>query len=152
MKLGLTSAAFYGCMETEDAAAFLQAFGLDTCEVFLESHSEYTADFGQLVRGKLGALGCTSVHPKGTQFEPDLFGQSARQRDDALSIMRGVMDAGQVLGAKYYVFHGRYRSWAESRWIKSACWRNVLARCRIWRMRAGWKSCGRMFTTAPYRV
>ena len=106
MKLGLTSAAFYGRMETEDAAAFLQAFGLDTCEVFLETPSEYTADFGQLVRGKLGALGCTSVHPKGTQFEPDLFGQSARQRDDALSIMRGVMDAGQVLGAKYYVFHG----------------------------------------------
>ncbi len=106
MKLGLTSAAFYGRLETEDAAAFLREFDLDTCEVFLESFSEYTKDFGQLVRGKLVGLNCTSVHPKGTQFEPDLFGQSERQRTDAMHILRGVLDAGQALGAKYYVFHG----------------------------------------------
>lgn len=106
MKLGLTSAAFYGRMETDEAAEFLPSLGLDTCEVFLESFSEYTADFGRIVREKLGALPCASVHPKGTQFEPDLFGQSERQRADAFALASGVMDAGRALGASYYVFHG----------------------------------------------
>lgn len=106
MKLGLTSAAFYGRMETEDAASFLHTFNVETCEIFLESFSEYTKDFGCIVRERLGGMNCTSVHPKGTQFEPDLFGQSARQREDAMRILCGVLDAGQALGAKYYVFHG----------------------------------------------
>ena len=106
MKLGLSSAAFYGRMETEDAAQHLTDFGLDTCEVFLETFSEYSADFGRIVREKLGTLPCGSVHPKGTQFEGDLFGRSARQRADALRIFTGVCAAGQALGAKYYVMHG----------------------------------------------
>lgn len=106
MKLGLTSAAFYGRMETDESAAFLPALGLDTCEVFLETHSEYCADFGRTVRDNLAGLHCTSVHPKGTQFEPDLYAQSARQRSDAHSILCGVLDAGRELGAKWYVMHG----------------------------------------------
>ena len=83
MKLGLTSAAFYGRMETEDAAGFLTQLDIDCCEVFLETFSEYSADFAATVRRNLGNLPCVSVHPKGTQFEPDLFGQSARNRKDA---------------------------------------------------------------------
>lgn len=106
MKLGLTSAAFYGRMETDESAAFLPTLGLDTCEVFLETHSEYSADFGRLVRNNLAGLHVTSVHPKGTQFEPDLYAQSARQRQDAYNIMCGALDAGRELGAKWYVMHG----------------------------------------------
>ena len=106
MRLGLTSAAFYGRMETEDAAGFLTQLDIDCCEVFLETFSEYSADFAATVRRNLGNLPCVSVHPKGTQFEPDLFGQSARQRDDALHTFTRVLDAGQQLGAKYYVLHG----------------------------------------------
>ena len=106
MRLGLTSAAFYGRMETEDAAAHLTTLPLDCCEVFLETSSEYSADFAQVVRRNLGHLPCVSVHPKGTQFEPDMFGQSARQRNDAFSTFTRVLDAGEQLGAKYYVLHG----------------------------------------------
>lgn len=106
MRLGLSSAAFYGRMETEDAAAHVLDFPVQACEVFLETFSEYTASFGTEVRQRLGGLYCPSVHAKGTQFEPELFGRSMRQAEDALRIFAGVCDAGQALGAKYYVFHG----------------------------------------------
>lgn len=106
MRVGLSSAAFYGRLETEDAAAHVRDFPAQVCEVFLETHSEYCRSFGQLVRQKLGDLPCVSVHAKGTQFEPDLFGRSHRQVEDAMGIFAGVCDAGEALGAKYYVFHG----------------------------------------------
>lgn len=106
MRIGLSSAAFYGMMETEDAAQHLSAYAPDCCEVFLETASEYNSAFGQLAASKLEGLPCVSIHAKGTQFEPDLFGASPRQRWDALQILAGALDAGKALGAKYYVFHG----------------------------------------------
>lgn len=106
MRIGMSSAAFYGQMETEDQAALLRTFPVDVCEIFLETHSEYSAIFGALVRERLAGVPCLSVHPKGTQFEQDLFGRSKRQAQDALEIFRHVCEAGQALGARYYVFHG----------------------------------------------
>lgn len=106
MRIGLSAAAFYGRIETEDQAAYLTRFAPDVCEIFLETHSEYSGDFGSLVKTRLGDVPCVSVHAKGTQFEPDLFGRSLRQRQDALRILRGVLDAGKALGASYYVWHG----------------------------------------------
>ena len=73
MRLGLSSAAFYGRREVEDTAALLPGYGLNVCEVFLNSFSEYSTTFGGLVRERLNGLPCVSVHPKGTQFEPDIF-------------------------------------------------------------------------------
>lgn len=108
MKLGMSSAAFYGQMETEDQAALLRDFPVEVCEIFLETHSEYTAAFGALVKERLAGLACLSVHPKGTQFEQDLFGRSHRQAQDALRTFRGVCEAGQAMGARYYVFHGPF--------------------------------------------
>ena len=106
MRLGLSSASFYGRLETEDASAHVRDFPVQVCEVFLETHSEYCRDFGLVCREKLGDMPCVSVHAKGTQFEPDIFGRSKRQAEDALRIFTGVCDAGQALGAQYYVFHG----------------------------------------------
>lgn len=106
MKLGLSSAAFYGRMETEEQAAYLTQFPVACCEVFLQSRSEYTADFGALVRENLRGIPCVSVHPKGTQFEWDLFGRSRRQVEDAFELFTGVCEAGQALGARFYVLHG----------------------------------------------
>lgn len=108
MKLGISSAAFYGQMETEDQAALLHDFPVEVCEVFLETRSEYSAAFGALVRERLAGMPCLSVHPKGSQFEQDLFGRSKRQEADALDTFRHVCGAGQALGAKYYVFHGAF--------------------------------------------
>ena len=106
MRLGLSSAGFYGRMETEEAAASLRGYPIETCEVFLQSFSEYTEDFGRLVRSGMGALPCASVHPKGTQFESDLFSRSPRQTEDAFRWFRGVCEAGEAIGARYYVMHG----------------------------------------------
>lgn len=106
MQIGLSSAAFYGRMNTEDAAKHLADFQLDTCEVFLETFSEYNMSFGKLVRERMGSLPCVSVHPKGTQFESDLFASYARQRKDAMQIFDGICSAGEMLGASFYVLHG----------------------------------------------
>lgn len=109
MTIGMSSAAFYGHGETEDQAALLREYPLDVCEVFLQTRSEYSAAFGALVRERLAGLPCISVHPKGgTQFELDLFGRSRRQTEDALDSYRHVCEAGQALGAKYYVLHGPF--------------------------------------------
>jgi sugar phosphate isomerase/epimerase len=107
MRLGLTSAAFYGRLETEDAAERLRCYPLDTCEVFLETGSEYHREFGIMVRERLNGLTCRAIHAKGTQFEGDLFGSSPRQRHDAFATLEGVLDCGKALGAEVYVFHGQ---------------------------------------------
>lgn len=106
MRLGMSTAAYYGRLETEEAAALCATMAVDCCEVFLETHSEYTAEFGHTVRSALPGFPVHSVHPKGTQFEGDLFGKSPRQRSDALRIWEGVLAAGQAMGAKVYVYHG----------------------------------------------
>ena len=111
MKLGLSTAAYYVRLETEDAAAHIQKrFELDCVEVFLETRSEYSADFGRLVREKLNGVPATSVHPLGTAFENSVFGRSARQRADAMEIVCGVLDAAQALDAGIYVYHGNHNA------------------------------------------
>ena len=106
VRLGVSTGAYYGRMETEEAAAHLATLGLECCEVFLETFSEYSAAFAGQVRGALGGLPVYSIHPHGTQYEAGLFSQSARQRADAWAILTNVLDAGQALGARVYVFHG----------------------------------------------
>ncbi|MGN0746781.1 MAG: sugar phosphate isomerase/epimerase family protein [Aristaeellaceae bacterium] len=106
MTIGMSGAAFYGRMETEDTAAYLTRFPIDCCEIFLQTGSEYTTAFGGLVRRMLAGLRCVSVHAKGNQFEWELFGRSPRQVEDAFRQFTGVCDAGQAMGARYYVFHG----------------------------------------------
>lgn len=109
MKLGLSTAAYYGRYETEDAAAHIRGrFALDCVEVFLETRSEYSAAFGALVRERLDGLPATSVHPLGTAYENSVFGRSPRQREDAMELVCGVLDAAQALGAGTYVYHGNH--------------------------------------------
>lgn len=108
MKIGLSSAAFYGQMETEKAAAHVAELPLDTCEVFLETPSEYTADFARRLRYGMNDFPITSVHPLGTQFEPQLFGRSLRQSEDAFAVFANVCRAAEALGASYYIFHGPF--------------------------------------------
>lgn len=107
MQLGLSTAALYGRCETEEAAAEIAGLPLDCCEVFLQTPSEYTREFARLTRERLGELSCTSVHPMGIQFENSMFSRSARQKGDAFDLFRRVLDAGQELGARVYVYHGR---------------------------------------------
>lgn len=106
LQLGLSTAAFYGRWETEDAAAQIAQLGLECAEVFLQSDSENTKEFAALVRRNLGQTSCSSMHPLGG-YENHMAGRPARQMKDAFDHFRRVLDAGAVLGAKTFVYHGR---------------------------------------------
>ena len=108
MRLGLSTAAFYGKWETEEAASYISGLPLDCAEVFLQGPSEWTAAFARDVRARLGGIACTSVHPLGTDFENGMFSRSERKRADTLDIIRRVLDAGAEMGAGVYVYHGRF--------------------------------------------
>lgn len=107
MKLGLSTAAFYGRWETEEAALQIARLPVDCAEVFLQTGSEYAPEFAQAVRKNLGSVACTSVHPTGIQFENQMFGRSPRQMRDAFHVFEQVLDAAKALGAQYYVYHGK---------------------------------------------
>jgi len=106
LRIGLSTGAWYGTLETEDAAFALRAYGVPCCEVFLNTYSEYGAAFGELVRERLGPVAAVSIHTKTQHFETDIIGQSARQRQDAFDLLARALDAGAALGASIYVYHG----------------------------------------------
>ncbi|MBR5288756.1 MAG: sugar phosphate isomerase/epimerase [Clostridia bacterium] len=107
MRLGLSTAAFYGRFETEDAAAYMSRLPIDCAEVFLQSASEYDAAFAEQVGRNLGCVVCTSIHPLGAH-ENFLAQRPQRQKQDAFDTLRRILDAGEALGAKVYVYHGRH--------------------------------------------
>ena len=106
MQLGLSTAAFYGRWETEEAAAQIAKLPLDCAEVFLQSDSECTEEFAALVKKNLGSVICTSVHPLGG-YENYMACRPERQVRDAFDHYRRILDAGRVLGARTFVYHGR---------------------------------------------
>ncbi len=106
MRIGLSTAAYYGLLETEDAAARVASLGAPCAEVFLQTPSEYTGQFGALVKEKLGTTQAVSCHSKTQHFETDFIGQSERQRNDALRMFEGFLQAGKATGAPLYVYHG----------------------------------------------
>ncbi len=107
MQLGLSTAAFYGRWETEEAAAQMAQLPIDCAEVFLQSSSECEASFARAVKDALGDLPCTSVHPLG-HHENFLARRPRRQMADAMDTLCRILDAGEALGAKTYVYHGRH--------------------------------------------
>jgi sugar phosphate isomerase/epimerase len=95
-------------MYPEDAVDFISAAGCRVCEIFLNTFSEYEPEFAELLKSKLTANGLNaySVHPMGTQFEPQLFSVCRRQKQDAVHIFEKVLKAAKYLGAKLYIMHG----------------------------------------------
>ena len=108
MQTGISTACFFNKCYVEDALYRIAGCGTRNCEVFLNTFSEYEPDFIELVTNRIRPLGLTvySLHPMGSQFEPQLFSIYSRQRDDALRIFERVLQAGNALGAQCYVLHG----------------------------------------------
>jgi len=107
MRLGLSTAAFYGRYETEEAAVHIAQLPIDCAEVFLQSASEYDVSFSMQVRNNLQGIACTSIHPLGNH-ENFMAQRPLRQKTDAFDTFRRILDAGAALGAKTYVYHGRH--------------------------------------------
>ena len=53
MKIGLSTAAFYGKWEVEEAAALLGRYGAECAEVFLQTRSEYAREFAMHKRSSV---------------------------------------------------------------------------------------------------
>jgi len=106
MKLGISSASFFNQVATEDCFDMLRNMGVDCTEVFFNTYSEYEPSFVDKLVAKKGNIKVHSVHALGTQFEPELFNINDRVKNDAIKILRKVLQAAQSLNAQYYTFHG----------------------------------------------
>ena len=106
MKIGISTASLYGKMYTEEALEFFAKNNVENAEVFLASFSEYTEEFGKILKEKKGNVNVHSIHTLNSQFEGQLFSHSERQYADALKIFEGALLIGQMLDAKIYVLHG----------------------------------------------
>lgn len=108
MDVGLSTASYFNKLPIEDAVVDIGAHGVRVCELFLNSFSEYEPEFvAMLAERVLSAnLSVYSVHPMGIQFEPLLFSQHVRQREDSFKIYEHVLSCCRTLGATHYVMHG----------------------------------------------
>lgn len=108
MRVGISTACFYPHLNTEDTLEIIKDLGFDTCEVFLESEYEMTFDFCQSLREKAEKLSLDiySVHPFSAGFEPFLFDRYTRRREEMEKRFKMVCNAGSILGAECYIFHG----------------------------------------------
>lgn len=111
MLIGMSTSNYYGKLTTEESMEHLCKLGIRDFEVFLQTPSEYTDEFIDIllsIKEKYNAE-IHSLHALGTQFEPQLFAEAYRQKADALKVYTKLMKCAQRLGAGVYVMHGPAR-------------------------------------------
>ena len=112
MKLGVSTASYFPLLPVEDTLEKVASLGVDACEIFFETHSQYCDEFANIMLDKINKakkihdFKLHSVHSLTNQFEPDLFSIGPRARADALITYNNFLSVAQKLGAKYYTFHG----------------------------------------------
>ena len=109
MQTGISTASLFGRFFTEDAVEELSGAGVKTAEVFLETYGEYTPEFGELIKKRKDGMDIHSVHVLTTQYEPQLYSMNERAKADSFKLLEGTARAAEILGAKYYTFHGGAR-------------------------------------------
>lgn len=105
-QIGVSSASLFKRMYNEDSVALLNENGVGVSEVFLGTYREYKPAYASLLKERKGNLQVHSVHTLNTHFEPQLFSANPRAIEDAYEIAEDVLRSAQILGAKYYTFHG----------------------------------------------
>lgn len=109
MQLGISTATFFLRENLEDCFDVLRGLNVNVCEVFFNTFCEYEENFGRLLRQKQGGINVHSVHVLNTNFEPQIYSASERVRADALAWTEKVMKNAEMLGSKYYTYHGLAR-------------------------------------------
>ena len=109
MDVGISTATYFTKLVTENCFSVIWRNGGKIAEVFLTTYSEFEEDFASLLLDKKGDVQIYSIHALSTAFEPQLFNKAERTRQDAELFFRKVLRVGQILGAKYYTFHGSTR-------------------------------------------
>ncbi len=108
MVFGMSTACFFPKIYNEDAIDAMGKMGIANIEIFFSCMSEYKPEFVKELKKRAEAWGINvnSVHAFSLQFEPQLFSTHDRARQEAFDIYKQVIEAGAVLGAGSYVFHG----------------------------------------------
>lgn len=106
--LGISTASLFLRHNTEDALALLPSFGAEAVEVFMATFREYKPPFDSIFAQKAKESGANvhSVHTLNQHFEPELFNNNLRTREDAEEWLYFVLNNAKAMGAKYYTFHG----------------------------------------------
>lgn len=106
IKIGMSTATFFSKSQTEDAVGLIQSMGVEVCEIFLTTFSEYRREFIDLLLPRIGpGLEVHSIHTLNQQFEPELFNKVRRTREDAEVFFRECAEAAVRLNARSYTFH-----------------------------------------------
>ncbi len=106
MQAGISTASLFLKKYNEEALALFSEWKIPQAEVFLTSYCEYEPSFSRSLLAEKGEVNVHSVHVLNTQFEPQLYGAHPRAKADAFAYLTKVMQSAQILGAKYYSFHG----------------------------------------------
>ncbi|MEG1559864.1 MAG: sugar phosphate isomerase/epimerase [Clostridia bacterium] len=109
MRIGISTASLFARDYAENTLDIIKNdVGTSFAEVFLNTFSEYTPEFFDMLKGRLDSLNMTvhSLHPQGTQFEPALFSIYERARSDAKATFLRILSGMRKIGANIYVFHG----------------------------------------------
>ena len=110
MQIGISTASLFPRYATEDALKKLPALGADCAEVFLSSFYEYRPEFSKSFAEEIKPFSVNSVHANSVNFEGNFFNPSRRVRGDGMYWLDQILRSAQLLGAKYYTFHGFHRT------------------------------------------
>lgn len=108
MEIGVSSASFYP-LETEFAVSELIKLGFHKTELFLNSESEFDPTYCKNLRKILDSacVSVVSVHAYTAAVEGIyFFGDYPRRTADSIEAYRKYFRAAEILGAKYFTFHG----------------------------------------------
>ncbi|WHH59057.1 sugar phosphate isomerase/epimerase [Petroclostridium sp. X23] len=110
MDIGISTACFYPT-PTEKTIPIISELGFKKIEVFMESYSEYKEDFCIKLKDQVDRLGIKviSTHAFGSVYEPFLFSEYDRRKEDSIQIFKKALNASRILGAQYFTFHGSRR-------------------------------------------
>ncbi len=133
MIIGMSTACFFPNIYTEDAINIIGDMNIKNVETFLCCMSEYRMPYIKDLKKRLNDNGMSaySVHALSLQFEPQLFSDHLRARQDAEDIFNYVLDAAAELGAVSYTFHGpsnvKHARKFKPNYQKAACTAGILA-------------------------
>lgn len=108
MKVGISSACFYPDFDLEKSIKVMKDLDFNIGELFLNTYCEYRDDFlKKLIEEKeKNKFKIKSVHFFSSMYEPYLFDEYKRRRQDALNVFKNICKATNKLGASSYTFHG----------------------------------------------
>lgn len=109
MIAGISTASLFQKVDNEESFSLFHKLGVNCTEMFFTSFCEYEPSFAASMKKDQGEIQVNSVHTLTTNFEPQLYSEHHKVAGDAYALLEKVMRSAQILGAKYYTFHGLAR-------------------------------------------